>query len=136
MATGPDAQSRSRRFSWTRNLLVSGLMRRQDRSDIQRSYHARKKKPAANFSRPPNTHTTQQSSGAAQSIPPSSQQPPPTATTSTISTVAGATGTTSRPYITIVSGWRARFMLWHTGGQYQRRSSDYYISYWNNVMTR
>ncbi|KAG2039153.1 hypothetical protein BDR03DRAFT_952998 [Suillus americanus] len=114
------------------------MMRRQDRSDIQlrevevphapgkpRNYHARKKKRAASSSRPPNTHATQQPSGAAQSTPPLSQQPPQTATTSTLSAVAGTTGTTSHPYITIVSGWRARFMLWvccvpiqHTGGQH------------------
>ncbi|KAG1844224.1 WD40-repeat-containing domain protein [Suillus subluteus] len=128
-ATEPDTQSRSRPLSWTRNL-VSGIMRRQDRSDIQlrevevpcapgkpRNYHARKKKLVASSSRPPSAHTTQPHSGAAQSTPPSSQQPPPTATISTLSAVAdtaGATGTTSRPYITIVSGWRTRVMLWGT----------------------
>ncbi|KAG2744123.1 WD40 repeat-like protein [Suillus brevipes Sb2] len=77
-ATEPAAQSRSRPFSWTQ--ILSGILRRRDRSDIQlqevevpctagkpRNYHARKKKPATSSSRPPNTHTTQQPTQQARS---------------------------------------------------------------------
>ncbi|KAG2747063.1 hypothetical protein P692DRAFT_20834668, partial [Suillus brevipes Sb2] len=121
-ATEPATRSLSRPFSWTRNL--SGILRRRDRSDIQlrevevpctagkpRNYHAKKKKLAASSSRP---HTTQQPSGAAQSTTSSSRLPPQITTTSTPSTVpgtTGATGTVSRPHIT-VSGWRACFVAW------------------------
>ncbi|KIK41947.1 hypothetical protein CY34DRAFT_805454 [Suillus luteus UH-Slu-Lm8-n1] len=124
-AAEPATQSRSQPFSWTHNL--SGILRRRDRSDIQlrevevpytagkpRNYHARKKKPAASSSRPPNTHTTQHPSRAAESTPSSSQLPPPTNTTSTPSAIPGttvATGTVSRPHIT-VAGWRACFVAW------------------------
>ncbi|KIK44108.1 hypothetical protein CY34DRAFT_11278 [Suillus luteus UH-Slu-Lm8-n1] len=122
-ATEPTTQSRSRPFSWTRNL--SGVLHRRDRSDVQlqevpctagkpRNYHAGKKKPAASSSRLPNAYTTHLPSGAAQSTPSSSQLPPPTNTTSTPSSVpstTGATGTVSRPHIA-GAGWRASFVAW------------------------
>ncbi|KAG2135349.1 uncharacterized protein EDB93DRAFT_1254267 [Suillus bovinus] len=140
---GHHTASRSHPLRWNQNL-VSGILRRRDGSDIQlqevevpytagkpRNYHARKKKPIANSSRPSNIHTTQQPNGAAQSTPTSSPLPPPaataTATSSTIFAVAGTagvTGTPSRPHI-IGAGWRARFVGWlccmpiqNTGGHH------------------
>ncbi|KAG1796992.1 uncharacterized protein HD556DRAFT_1357708, partial [Suillus plorans] len=123
-ATERDTQSRSRPLSWTRNLV--SRIRRRDGSDIQlrevevpytagkpRNHHARKKL-AASSSRPSNTHITQQHSATTKSTPPSSQQLPPISTAPTPSIVSGtaeATGTTSRPHIT-VTGWRARFVGW------------------------
>ncbi|KAG2111047.1 hypothetical protein BD769DRAFT_1674458 [Suillus cothurnatus] len=121
-----EVKSRPRPFSWTWDL--SGLLRRQDESDIQlqdvevpctagkpRNYHATGKK-AASLSRPPKIHATQQPSATTQSTPPSSQQPPPTAAASTLSVAAstpGTIGAVSRPNITIRnSGWRTRLMLW------------------------
>ncbi|KAG2743124.1 WD40 repeat-like protein, partial [Suillus brevipes Sb2] len=112
-ATEPDTHPRSHPLSWTRSI-VSGMLRRQDRSDIElqeppvvdvpytagkpRNYHARKKKPDTSSSRPPKTHNTQQHSGATQNTS-SSQPQPPTATTNS--------------YVTVrVAGWRARFMVW------------------------
>ncbi|KAG2029798.1 hypothetical protein BDR03DRAFT_1017955 [Suillus americanus] len=93
--------------------MVSGMMCRRDRSDIElrepslvevpytagkpRNYHARKQKPATSSSRLPKTHTNQQHSGATQSTSSSSHLLPPTASTS--------------PH-TRVAGWRARFMVW------------------------
>ncbi|KAG1853174.1 hypothetical protein DFJ58DRAFT_789872, partial [Suillus subalutaceus] len=125
-ATEHDTQSRSRPFSWTRNLAF-GILRRRDGSDIElrevevpctagkpRYYHARKKKPAASSSRATNAHTTQQPSGAAQSTSPSSQQSPSTTAASTfpaVTSAAGTTGTRSHPYIP-VAGWRVRFVGW------------------------
>ncbi|KAG1717347.1 hypothetical protein EDB19DRAFT_2048007 [Suillus lakei] len=108
---------------WTQNL-VSDMMRRRHRSNIElreplivevpctagklRNYHARRK-PATSSSRPSKIpHTTLQPNGAAQNTPSS---PPPTTTAATVS-VSGATGTISRPRITVDSGWRARFLLW------------------------
>lgn len=62
----------------------------------QRKYHASKRKPAGNFSRPPKTHTIQQHDGAMQSTPSSSELPPFTAS----------------PHIAIrVAGWRARSIV-------------------------
>jgi hypothetical protein len=99
-ATERNTQSRSRPFSWTRNL-VSGILSRRDGSEIQlqevevphtagqpRNYHAGNKKQAASSSRTPITHATHQPSGAAQS-----------------------TGIFSHPHIT-VAGWRARLVGW------------------------
>ncbi|KAG1807411.1 hypothetical protein EV424DRAFT_1647058 [Suillus variegatus] len=105
-------------LNWTRKL-VSGMLRRRDRSDIElrevevphtagkpRNYHARKK-PTASSSRPPKIHPTHKPNA-------SSSQLPPTTTASTLSAVTGTTGasgTPSRPHIT-VAGWRARFVGW------------------------
>ncbi|KAG2051113.1 WD40 repeat-like protein [Suillus hirtellus] len=99
-------------LNWTRNL-VSGMLRRRDGSDIElrevevpytagkpRNFHARKK-PTANSSRPPIIHPTHKPNA-------SSSQLPPATTASTLS-AAGASGTPSRPHITI-AGWRARFV--------------------------
>jgi WD40 repeat protein len=123
-----DNQPRSQPLSWTRNI-VSGMMRRPDRSDIEmreppvvevpyapgkpRNYHVRKKKQATSSSQFPNTHNTQQPSAATQSTPSSLQQPPPTTTASTPAIVgtAGTTETISHPHIT-GSGWRVRFVGW------------------------
>ncbi|KIK32422.1 hypothetical protein CY34DRAFT_814310 [Suillus luteus UH-Slu-Lm8-n1] len=119
-ATESTTRSRSRPFSWTRN--ITGILRRRDRSDIQsrevevpytagkpRNYHAGKRKmPAASSSQPSNTHATQQHSAVIQSTPSS----PPAANTSSVSAVVGAPGTMgapSRPQNTIAV-WRARFV--------------------------
>ncbi|KIK31904.1 hypothetical protein CY34DRAFT_19459 [Suillus luteus UH-Slu-Lm8-n1] len=118
-ATESATQSRSRPFSWTRN--ISGILHRRDRSDIHlrgvevpctagqpRNYHAGKRKmPAASSYQLSNTHTTQTHSAVIQSTPYS----PPAANTSSVSAVAGTPGTMgppSRPHNT-VAVWRARF---------------------------
>ncbi|KAG1851720.1 hypothetical protein F4604DRAFT_1306876 [Suillus subluteus] len=122
-ATESDTQPRSHPLSWTRNI-VSGMMRKPDRSDIQlqevevpytagkpRNYHARKKKSTTSSSRPPKTHPTQQHGGATQNTPSSSQLPPPTATASSHVTIR-------------VAGWRARFMVWLCCMPIENKRSD------------
>ncbi|KAG1805255.1 hypothetical protein EV424DRAFT_283945 [Suillus variegatus] len=122
-------QSISQPLSWTRNI-VSCMMRRQDKSDIEmraphlvevpytagkpRSYHARRKKSSTSSYRPPNTHPTQQPNVATQSTSPLSQQPPPAATASTFSADTSTPGTMEaplRPHVT-VTGWCARLVGW------------------------
>ncbi|KIK43722.1 hypothetical protein CY34DRAFT_803563 [Suillus luteus UH-Slu-Lm8-n1] len=114
------SESRSRPFSWTRNL--SGILRRRVRSHIQlrevavpytagkpKTYHATGRS-AATSSRPPNIYNTRQPSITTQNTLPLSQQPPAAATASPLSAgTPGTMGSPSRSHSTVAI-WRARFV--------------------------